>query len=99
MAKVWYRELGVGANLDPGATHHWWWNNAPAKRVWAASLDVWRAKGLLSGDPRMEITRVEYRSRFEDFSLDPSEMEVHFWVKNTGNVKANYRINLSAIGK
>lgn len=97
MATVKYYELVIGTNLEPDATHHWWWNNASSEAVYAASLDVWRAKYFLTGNPRMEITRVEYRSLFDDFTIDAKEREIHIWVKNTGTVRANYRINLARI--
>lgn len=99
MANVLYQEVVIGTNLYPGATHHWVWNNAPAQRVWSASLDVWRAKYFLSGNPRMEVTRIEYVSLFEDFKTQPSEMEIHFYVKNTGTVGANYRLNMAVVSK
>lgn len=97
MASVSYYDLVTVANINPGATHHWKWNNAPQNRVWSASLDVWRAKYVSSGTPRMVVTKIEYRSLYGGPTL--SEREVHFWVKNTGNVNANYRLNAVSIRK
>jgi hypothetical protein len=95
MAGVAVQYLGAGY-LPAGATHHWWWNNAATKRVWSFSVDVNPTKWLPLFAPatlKVEVTRVEYRLRFE--SVNSQEREVHCWVKNTGDLDAIYELRMA----
>ena len=62
-------------NVAAGATAHGWWNNAKAEMY---RLSAWPkvAPGILAS---AEITQI--RSIVHG---NPSERELHFWVKNTG---------------
>lgn len=100
MAQVTFSHLGYTTTISPGATHHWWWNNAPSERVWTFSVD---ASVPLDIPPQpntsamVEVTRVEYRQNYYGGGSSGFEREVHFWVKNTGTITANYAIHMATI--
>lgn len=97
MGSVSLIHVGNITSIAPGATHHMWWNNAPAERVWAVSVD---AMVSLSIPPspgttaKLEVTSVEYREIYNGSSF---EKEIHFWIKNTGTVTANYAVHMSVV--
>lgn len=85
MAGVAVQYLGTGY-LEPGQTHHWWWNNAPEGHVWWFSVDVRTPKYQILFAPytmQVEVSRVEYRRRFD--SPGDQEQEIHVWVKNNSD--------------
>ena len=96
MAQVTFRHLGSGT-LAPGATHHWWWNNAGTERVWAFSVDaeVNPMTGYPGAVAKVELTKVEYRQNFN--SPGDTEQEIHHWVKNTGTIQATYYVHMAEI--
>jgi hypothetical protein len=42
-----------------------------------------------------EITRVEYREIYN--GPGDREKEIHYWIKNTGSVKADYALHMATI--
>lgn len=95
MATVSFFHVGYVTSIAPSATLHWWWNNAPAERVYTFSVD---AMVPLSPPPvpgasaRIQVTPVEYR---ENYGGGQSfEKEVHFWIKNTGSITANFAVHM-----
>ena len=99
MAQVMLLNPGSGY-LEPGETHHWLWYNAPEKRVWSFSVDVSIPKYITlfgSSTLKVEVTRVEYRFLWNGFDK-PSKREIHYWIKNTGDLPANYFTNMAIIG-
>lgn len=100
MAQVSFHHLGYVTPIAPGVTHHWWWNNAADQRVWSFSVD---ASIPLDTPPqpnssaRVEVTRVEYRQNYSGGGPSSFEREIHFWVKNTGNITANYAVHMATV--
>ncbi len=97
MPTVSFTHLGQVTAINPGTTHHWWWNNAPAERVWAFSVDAMIPLTIppSPGDSaRVEVTRVEYRENYDGSRF---EKEIHFWIKNTGAKSAKYAIHMATI--
>jgi hypothetical protein len=71
-------KLGTLAQVAPGATVHSWWNNANAE---VYSLQVWPV--VPAGvDSSAEITKTSFVVHG-----NPSERELHYWVKNTGTTQ------------
>jgi hypothetical protein len=97
MATVSFYHVGNITSIAPGATHHLWWNNAPAERVWAFSVDAMVPLTIPpspGASARLQITSVEYRENYNGSSF---EKEIHFWVKNTGAIQANYAVHMSVV--
>jgi hypothetical protein len=98
MASIAFYHVGYITSIAPNVTQHWWWNNAAAQRVWSFSVD---AMVPLSPPPipgataKIQITEVEYR---EIYSGGQSfEKEVHFWIKNTGSISANFAVHMAVV--
>ena len=97
MPTVYFFHVGYVTSISPGATHHVWWNNAPAQRVYAFSVD---AMVSLTIPPQpgatamVQITSVEYREIYNGSSF---EKEVHVWIKNTGSITANYALHMTQV--
>jgi hypothetical protein len=73
-------KLTTVAKVDPGATIKRKWNNATAE---VYSLHAWPA--VRSGvKASAEITRTSFVVHG-----NPSERELHFWVKNTGTTQVD----------
>lgn len=101
MAQVIFHHLASLTGISPGVIHHWWWNNAADERVWSFSVDA--RIPLQTSYPgavaKVEITRVEYRENFHGGGLEGFEREIHWWVKNTGTIQADYLIHMANIGE
>ncbi|MET0450514.1 MAG: hypothetical protein ABW137_01635 [Mycobacterium sp.] len=101
MAAVSFDHIGYITSITPGTTHHVWWNSAAAQRVWAFSVDAMIAKKIPPPAPgasaRVEITHVEYREVFH--GPNNLEKEIHWWIKNTGTIDANYAIHMATIAE
>lgn len=98
MATVTFSHLSTITSIAPGVTHHFWWNNASAERVWAFSVDAMiplQIPPAAGATARMEITRVEYREVYN--GPGNLEKEIHYWIKNTGTINANYAIHMATI--
>lgn len=96
MADILFVEVGFVHSIAPGDIHHWVWHNAPMLRVWAFSVDAFLVPLPLPapGDSaRIQIPTVEYRETFNG----RFEHQVHFWVKNTGTVDADYFIRMTEV--
>jgi len=96
MATVTFSHLGSTYTIGPGVTHHWVWNNAPDERVWHFSVDPHLPLYLAypGAIARVEVTKVENRHRRHSNSW---EREIHFWVKNTGDIQTDYLIHMSTV--
>ena len=94
MATVAFSHVGYITSIGPGATLHWWWNNAPSERVWTVSADAIVPFPFIPSTAKVEITRVEYRETYDGSKF---EKEIHFWIKNTGSVTANFAVHISSI--
>lgn len=98
MATVSLIHVGNITSISPGTTHHWWWNNAPTQRVWGVSVDAMVPLNIppqLGATAQLQVTSVEYRQIYNGGSS--LENEVHFWIKNTGSITANYAVHLSSV--
>ena len=97
MATVSFSHVGFIKSISPGTTQHFWWNNAAAQRVWAFSVDamVPQSVPVPGSTAQVEITRVEYREIYN--VPGDREKEVHYWIKNTGSVKADYALHMATI--
>jgi hypothetical protein len=98
MPQVGFHHLGQG-KISAGDTLHFWWNNAGRQKVWAFSVDaevqlIFAFSGAVA---KLEITKVEYRQNFNGPSASDTEQEIHFWLKNTGTVHANYYLHMSTV--
>jgi hypothetical protein len=99
MAQVTFQHLGYTTEIAPGATHHWWWNNAGDERVWTFSVDASIPLNIppqVGASARVEVTRVEYRQNYSGGTAG-FEREIHYWVKNVGDITANYAIHMATI--
>lgn len=96
MATVSFTHVGYITSINPGATLHWWWNNAADERVRSFSVDSMVPSPFIPGTVQVEITRVEYRQIYNGSSF---EREVHFWIKNTGSVKADFAVHMATIAE
>ena len=98
MPQLGFHHLGQG-KISPGDTMHFWWNNAGRQKVWGLSVDA--EVQLMFAFPgavaRLEITKVDYRQNFNGPGWDDTEQEVHFWLKNSGTVHANYYLHMSTV--
>jgi hypothetical protein len=73
-------KFGTLTQVAPGATEHYHWNNAN-KNVY--SLHAWPV--VPAGvDASAEITRISFVVHG-----NPSERELHYWVKNTGTAQVD----------
>jgi hypothetical protein len=100
MASISFIHVGYINSISPGVTHHMWWNNAPAERVWALSVDAMVPLNIPpspGASARVQITNVEYRENYNGGSS--FEKEIHFWIKNTGTIKANYAIHMAVVSE
>lgn len=98
MATVSFAHIGNVTSIQPAATHHFSWNNAPAERVWAFSVDAMiplQIPPAAGATARVEITRVEYREVYN--GPGDLEKEIHLWIKNTGTIDAKYAIHMATI--
>ncbi|HEY8209594.1 MAG TPA: hypothetical protein VIG99_19035 [Myxococcaceae bacterium] len=98
MATVTFSHLGYITSIAPGVTHHWWWNNAAAERVWAFSVDAMIPLNIPpapGATARVEVTTVEYREVYN--GPGNLEKEIHYWIKNTGTIDAEYAIHMATI--
>jgi hypothetical protein len=100
MATVSFVHVGNITSLAPGVTTHWWWNNAAAQKVWAFSVDAMVPLNIppqVGATAMFQVTAVEYR---EIYSGGTSlEKEIHFWIKNTGTITANFAVHMAIIGE
>ena len=97
MASVSFIHVGNITSITPGSTHHWTWNNAPAQRVWAISVDSMVPLNIPpspGATAKLQVTSVEYREIYDGRGF---EKEIHFWVKNTGSINANYAVHMAMI--
>ena len=94
MATVSFTHIGYITSISPGATLHWWWNNAPSERVWAFSVDAMVPAPFIPSTAKVEISRVEYREVYDGATF---EKEIHFWIKNTGSVTASFAVHMASI--
>ncbi len=92
--------------LAPGATGHWWWNNAsPVQAVWTAN-----AIASLTGDTKtgfdqntqLEVTRLWRKFTVTEKSTGPesdtvNETEIHYEVKNLSATKAKFYVWLCVV--
>ena len=90
--------------LNPGATGHWWWNNAtPANAVWSANAVAIATGSTTAGfaqDTQLEVTRLWRRFKVVEkstsqFSDTDIETEIHYEVKNLSGTKAKFNIYFS----
>ncbi len=90
--------------LNPGATGHWWWNNAaPANAVWSANAVPLATGSTNTGfnqDTQLEVTRLWRRFKVVEkstsqFSDTDIESEIHFEVKNLSGTKAKFNVYLT----
>ncbi len=83
MATSGGQKLTTLTGLAPGATVHRHWNNATAE---VYSLQAWPvvAAGVAAS---AEITKMSFQVHG-----NPSERELHYWVKNTGSTAADVEI-------
>jgi hypothetical protein len=89
MASVSLIEFSV-VWINPGSTHHTWWNNAPSKRVYAFSATpVAHESGAVA---KMEVTKEWQRNNF-----DTGETEVHVIVTNIGSFGGYCYIFMSVV--
>jgi hypothetical protein len=97
MASVSFSHVGFIKSISPGVTQHYWWNNAADQRVWAFSVDaIVPSSVVIPGSTAcVEITRVEYREIHNGGG--DREKEIHYWIKNTGTVKADYALHMATI--
>jgi|SoiMethySBSTD1v2_1073268.scaffolds.fasta_scaffold306060_1 hypothetical protein len=100
MAEVTFTHIASGLFLQPGESHHWWWNNAPDERVWGFSVNpyaVW--DGTKWGIAKAEITRVYELHHYTPGTSvsDPHEREIHVILKNSGDSALNYDLHMSSI--
>jgi hypothetical protein len=98
MATVSFFHVGYISSLAPGATTHWWWNNAPAQRVYAFSVDAMVPVNIppqIGATAKFQITTVEYREIFN--GGQSFEKEVHFWIKNTGTITADFAVHMTEV--
>ena len=97
MASVTFVNVGNMTTLQPNATTHWKWNNAPDEGVWAISVDPYVPLGIAypKAQARVEVTRVEYRHIYH--GKDKFEREIHFWFKNTGTIQADCLVHMALI--
>jgi hypothetical protein len=100
MAQVTFTNLAAGIGMEPGETHHWWWNNAGNDRVWSFSVDPYAIWDGAKWNPvKAEITKVYEVHKYSPGTAigNPSEREIHVMVKNTGNYELNYELFMSSI--
>jgi hypothetical protein len=100
MATVSFFHVGNVTSIPAGSTHHWVWNNAPAQRVWAFSVDAMVPINIppqVGATAMLQVTSVEYREIYNGGSS--FEKEVHFWIKNTGSISANYAIHMTEVSQ
>jgi hypothetical protein len=100
MATVSLIHVGNISSLAPGAITHWWWNNAPAEKVWAISVDAMVPINIppaVGATAKLEVTAVEYREIYKGGSS--FEKEIHFWIKNTGAITANFAVHMSMVSQ
>jgi hypothetical protein len=76
-------KFGTFTQVAPGATVSSKWNNANAE---VYSLQVWPV--VPSGvDASAEVTKIKYVVHG-----NPSERELHYWVKNTGTTPVDIAV-------
>ena len=89
--------------LNPGATGHWWWNNAsPANAVWTANAVPLATGSTTAGfdqDTQLEVTRIWRRFKVVEkstnqFSDTDIESEIHYEIKNLSGTKAKFNVYL-----
>jgi hypothetical protein len=99
MAVVSFHHVGWLTGISPGATHHWWWNNAPGERVWSISVDAMLPLRMAypGAAAKVEVTRIESRENYHGGGSSGFEREVHWWVKNTGTLQADYLIHMATV--
>lgn len=76
-------KLGTLSQVAPGATVKRKWNNANAE---VYSLHAWPVVSA-GVDASAEITRISFVVHG-----NPSERELHYWVKNTGQKQADIAV-------
>jgi hypothetical protein len=87
--------VGYVTSIAPGATIHWHWNNAPKEVVWTFSADAMVPLGVPpvpGATARIQVSPVEYREIYHGGSS--FEKEVHYWIKNTGTIKADFALHM-----
>jgi hypothetical protein len=82
LASSWY-----SGSVAPGATQHWYWNNASATAAFKVGLSPVGAS--TTGPCRFEVTRTW------DVQQYGGEREFHFNIKNTGSVACGANILLA----
>jgi len=97
MATISFVHVGYITSISPGVIHHWWWNNAPAQRVWALSVDAMVPLPAQLSPAQLQITNIEYRENLVGGTPLSFEKEIHFWIKNTGQFSANYAVHMAVI--
>ena len=70
-------------NLQPGTTAHGWWNNA--------NSEVYRLNAWPNVAPGVAASAEITKSSFVVHG-NPSERELHFWVKNTGTTQVDIAV-------
>lgn len=101
-------KTSVDAWIEPGQTHHRWWNNAaPRDAVWSAQAVPIATGDSVSGfaeDVSLEVTKVWRRLLVTEKKPFPqsqtvevhAEDEIHYEVKNVGTRKCRYTVLLTA---
>ncbi len=100
MATVLLIHVGYITSLAPGATTHWHWNNAPAQKVWAISVDAMVPINIppaVGSSAMLQVTAIEYRENYS--GGNNFEKEIHFWIKNTGTITANFAVHMSMVSE
>lgn len=96
MAAAQLIKFAQASSIDPGATHHWWWRNAPEGRVWSFGIDpLPLALVPASITHRMEITRVEHRRTYH---YNVWEQAIHVWIRNNGEHPGGYVLWMAGVG-
>lgn len=106
---VLFIKTKIDAWIQPGETHHWWWNNAaPRDAVWSAQAVPFATGSSGDGfaeEVDLEVTRIWRKLIVKEKKPFPqsqtvdvvSEDEIHYEVKNVGKQKSRYTVYLSAV--
>jgi hypothetical protein len=93
MATVGFTKLASGT-INPGETHHWWWNNASSHfRVRALWFSI-EPFELVGGN----IAEGHITNAWQKVIANPFNRQIHVEVKSTSNTKATYDIYMASIG-
>jgi hypothetical protein len=99
MATVSFVHIGNITSLPAGVTTHWSWNNAAAQKARAISVDAIVPTNIppqVGETASFQVTAVEYREIYHGGTT--FEKEIHFWIKNTGTITANFAVHMAIIG-